>query len=111
MTSKNTGRPVATSKPATMTREAEAAVRFLSELRAVGLGAGASPAIDDGMLVPTLTAAGLVGVKQQTLAIWRCEPNRNRALPYVLVGRRVFYRYGDIRRFIDRNLHVPKVAA
>lgn len=111
MTSKKHVAVAPPARAATMTREAEAALRFLGELRANGIEAGSNPTIDDAMLVPTLAAAGLVGVKQQTLAIWRCEPNKNRALPYVLVGRRVHYRYGDIRRFIERNVHVPKVAA
>lgn len=90
--------------------EQHAAIKFMGALRAAGLdGGGGTASIDANLLVPTLAAAGLIGIKQQTLALWRCE--RLHALPYVKVGSRVLYRFGDLRKFIDsRTLQSPKAA-
>lgn len=38
-----------------------------------------------------------------TLAVWRCT--RRKALPFVKIGRKVFYRAQDIEKFIEDNLH------
>lgn len=83
-----------------VSREQQAAVRFLATIEAAGLKN------DQDMLVPSLAAAGLIGIKQQTLALWRCERKHN--LPYIKSGRRIHYRLGDLRRFVERQeLNLP----
>ena len=77
--------------------EQRAAMRLMGELNKQGLGN--DPAARASLLVPTLAAAGLIGIKQQTLALWRCE--RQQALPYVKMGRRVYYRFADLQEFIE----------
>jgi hypothetical protein len=73
-------------------------MKLIGALSEEGLGNDAA-ARASVMLVPTLAAAGLIGVKQQTLALWRCE--RQQALPYVKMGRRVYYRFADLQEFIE----------
>lgn len=54
-----------------------------------------------GLLTPEQAAAHL-GIKPQTLAVWR-NTNR-RKLPYVKVGSSVRYRRQDLEQFIESNL-------
>ena len=49
------------------------------------------------LLTPDETAA-ILGVKAQTLSVWRC--NKRYTLPYVKVGGRVFYDRADVVAFI-----------
>ncbi|MEN8129849.1 MAG: helix-turn-helix domain-containing protein [Pseudomonadota bacterium] len=53
-------------------------------------------------LSPTETAE-ILGVTEGTLAVWRCTSRY--PLPWVKVGRKVFYRQRDISKFISENLH------
>jgi hypothetical protein len=78
--------------------EQRAAMKLMGALSEEGLGSDAA-ARASMMLVPTLAAAGLIGVKQQTLALWRC--GRQQSLPYVKMGRRVYYRFADLQEFIE----------
>jgi len=80
--------------------EQRAAVRFMGDLPE-------QCAARDLLLVPTLAAAGLIGIKQQTLALWRCE--RQQDLPYVKMGRRVYYRFGVLQQFIESRTLRPVV--
>ncbi len=41
----------------------------------------------------------ILGVSEQTLAIWRC--NKRYSLKYIKVGRYVRYRYGDVMDFVQ----------
>jgi hypothetical protein len=50
-------------------------------------------------IVPPERAAELLGTNPGTLNVWRCT--RRYALPYVKIGRRVFYKTDDIARFIE----------
>lgn len=46
-------------------------------------------------------AATLLGIKPQTLDVWRCT--KRVSIPFVKVGRAVRYRREDVLRFIERN--------
>lgn len=52
-------------------------------------------------LTPPECAAAELGVSPQTLAIWRSTGRYD--LPYVKIGRKVFYKAEDIQAFIDRR--------
>ena len=54
------------------------------------------------LLTPTETARRL-HVVYGTLAVWRCT--HRKALPFVRIGRKIFYREQDIEKFIADNLH------
>lgn len=43
-------------------------------------------------------AANVLGVSEDTLAVWRCT--KRYPLPYVKIGRKVFYRGSDLDVFI-----------
>ena len=54
-------------------------------------------------------AGNILGISEQTLAIWRCNKRYN--LKYVKVGRYVRYRYADLLVFIeDRTVTSGEVA-
>jgi len=53
-------------------------------------------------LITPIEAAAILGVKPETLAIWRS--NKRYDLPYVKSGRLVKYRLEDIQSFIDSRL-------
>jgi excisionase family DNA binding protein len=53
-------------------------------------------------LLTPAEAAVYLGVKPETLAVWRCT--KRYALAYVKVGRRVMYRQKDLDNFIETNL-------
>lgn len=53
------------------------------------------------LLTPAQTAE-LLGVKEQTLTVWRCT--KRYPLAYVKVGRSVMYREADVRQFIESRL-------
>lgn len=44
-------------------------------------------------------AAKILGVSVDTLAVWRCT--KRYPLPYIKMGRKVFYRVADLEKFID----------
>lgn len=52
-------------------------------------------------LVSSADAAAMLRIKKQTLAVWRCA--KRQPLPYVKMGRRVFYKRRDLERFVERN--------
>ena len=64
----------------------------------------------DTTLVDTPAAAFVLDVAPKTLEIWRCTGRYG--LRFVKVGRKVRYRMGDLRAFIDRRSveHTGKVA-
>lgn len=43
--------------------------------------------------------ADLLGIKVETLQIWRCNHRYN--LPYVKIGGRVRYKVSDVEKFIE----------
>jgi len=104
---KRQSRPAPTDVRGELSTEQRAAISFIGALRRAGLD-WSQPGVEDSLQVPTLTAAGLIGVKQQTLALWRCE--RMNALPHVQIGRRIFYRLGDLRRFVTSRTQQPRQA-
>ena len=44
-------------------------------------------------------AAQVLGVSVDTLAVWRCT--KRYPLPYIKMGRKVFYRVSDLENFIE----------
>ncbi|MBK9145149.1 MAG: helix-turn-helix domain-containing protein [Candidatus Melainabacteria bacterium] len=48
-------------------------------------------------------AAEVLGVSEQTLAVWKCTGRYD--LPYVKIGKLVKYRKADLDRFIDGRKH------
>jgi hypothetical protein len=57
--------------------------------------------MDQLELVSPADAAAALHIKKQTLAVWRCA--KRHPLPYVKVGRRVFYKRKDLECFVERN--------
>ena len=53
-------------------------------------------------LIDTQTTAEILGVKPETLVVWRCTKRYD--LPYVKIGRKVFYQEGDVKNFIESRL-------
>jgi predicted site-specific integrase-resolvase len=51
------------------------------------------------MLLSPKDTASLLGVKIQTLAVWRCT--RRYKLRYIKVGAKVRYRTEDVQKFIQ----------
>jgi len=52
-------------------------------------------------LLDDIQAAKLLDVTQGTLCVWRSTGRYN--LPYVKVGRKVRYRAGDLREFLENR--------
>lgn len=48
-------------------------------------------------------AAAFLGVQPSTLAVWRCTGRY--PLPYVKVGRKVFYQQEHLERFVASRTH------
>jgi hypothetical protein len=46
-------------------------------------------------------AARFLGIRAQTLAVWRC--NGTRALRYIQIGRLIRYRFEDLVDFVQLN--------
>jgi hypothetical protein len=55
----------------------------------------------DRRLVDEAEAADFIGIKKQTLAVWRCTGRYD--LPFVKVGRRVKYRISDLERWLSQR--------
>jgi len=51
-------------------------------------------------------AANILGVAPETLAIWRCT--KRYPLPYIKIGRKVFYKGADIQAFIESRTINPE---
>lgn len=49
----------------------------------------------------TKDAAEFLGVKDQTLAKWRCT--KEVCIPFIRVGRTIRYRISDLERFLESN--------
>lgn len=64
--------------------------------------------MDSQQLLTPREVSELLGVSEQTLAIWRS--NRRYSLKYVKVGRYVRYRYADIVDFIHERTVSTKEA-
>ena len=58
----------------------------------------------DPLLTETQTAE-LLGLKPQSLSVWRCT--KRYALPWVKVGRLVRYRHSDVLRFLENRTIRP----
>jgi len=60
------------------------------------------PATEDALLNPNETSA-LLGVTNGTLAVWRSTGRYQ--LPYLKIGRKVYYRRGDINAWLQGRCH------
>jgi hypothetical protein len=59
------------------------------------------------LIAPSDTAK-MLGVNLGTLSVWRCT--KRYPLPYVKIGKKVFYRLEDIEKFIESRLrNVPEL--
>jgi predicted DNA-binding transcriptional regulator AlpA len=58
-------------------------------------------------LVPSKDAPAYLGLAEQTLARWRSEGH---GPPYVKLGKKVYYRVGDLRSWIDGQGVTPAPA-
>ncbi|MBN8828182.1 MAG: helix-turn-helix domain-containing protein [Sphingobacteriia bacterium] len=54
-------------------------------------------------LIDSEELAKILGIKKNTLSIWKCTKRYN--LPVVKVGRLVRYRLADVEKFIQDNTH------
>ncbi|NQU42011.1 helix-turn-helix domain-containing protein [bacterium] len=54
-------------------------------------------------------ASEILGIKESTLAVWRCT--KRYGIPYVKSGRLVRYRLADIERFIESRVEGGPVDA
>lgn len=57
------------------------------------------------LLTPAAAAELLGGVTVGTLSVWRCTKKRD--LPWVKIGRRVFYEESKVVAYIERSQVVP----
>lgn len=57
--------------------------------------------IDLPKLLDETQTAELLGVKRQTLAVWRCTHRHD--LPYIRVGKAIRYRLNDLERWLDER--------
>ncbi|MDD5033158.1 MAG: helix-turn-helix domain-containing protein [Methylococcaceae bacterium] len=57
----------------------------------------------ESAMVSDMEAARILGQARRTLAVWRCTGRYN--LPYVRIGRKIFYRVSDLEAFIKRRVH------
>lgn len=55
------------------------------------------------MLLSRKDAAEYLGLKESTLAIWKCTKRYD--LPYVKIGRNIRYRLSDLQSFIEVNIN------
>lgn len=55
---------------------------------------------EDTLLTPE-AAANFLGIRENTLAVWRCTQRVD--LPYVKVGRLVRYRRSALEAFLERQ--------
>lgn len=53
-------------------------------------------------LLNTAETAAYLRIKEGTLDVWRCTKRYD--LPYVKIGRKVYYRLGDIQRFVESRV-------
>jgi excisionase family DNA binding protein len=65
-------------------------------------GSQLAPAHAEKALYGRKEAARYLGLAAQTLASWACSGRYQ--LPYVKLGRRVYYRRHDLDAFIEANL-------
>lgn len=72
------------------------------------------PAIDldllpDSQLLDCAQTSAILRTAEGTLAVWRSVGRYS--LPFIKIGHKVFYRAGDLRKFIERRtrLHTGEV--
>lgn len=59
------------------------------------------PNIDNASLLTRKEAAAFLGIRSNTLALWKSTKRYD--LPVVMVGRLPKYRYGDLLEFVERR--------
>jgi len=68
----------------------------LNRIQAVNLDT-----LPDSHLLAPPEAGAAIGVEASTLSVWRSTGRYN--LPFVKSGRKVFYRVGDLKAFLERR--------
>ena len=63
-----------------------------------------SSVFSPGNLLSPTEAAELLGVKVQTLAVWRCSGRHS--LPFIKVGNFVKYRRSDLERWLEKRTFI-----
>lgn len=58
------------------------------------------PSLEQDRLVDEHEAASVLGLKRQTMAVWR---SRGRGPMFVRIGRLVKYRMSELSRYVDSN--------
>lgn len=61
-------------------------------------------AIQNNSLLSPKQVSEMIGIAEQTLAIWRCT--KRYPLPYIKCGRYVRYKYNDVQKFLDERMVV-----
>jgi predicted DNA-binding transcriptional regulator AlpA len=65
-------------------------------------------------LLPPVVAAQYLGMKEQTLAVWRMARRKRKSppppLPFIRLGRQVRYRLSDLQAFLAAETVHPKEA-
>ncbi len=64
--------------------------------------------VDDATIIRAEEVPGFIGIARQTLARWRHEGN---GPLFVKLGRRVFYRSGDLKAWIEKRTRQNTVSA
>jgi excisionase family DNA binding protein len=78
-------------------RNGAAGNRF-QHMKGITMATAAPPTSD---LLTAEEAAAYLGVRPQTLAVWRL--NRRYPLPFIKVGSKVRYRRSDLERFLEER--------
>ena len=63
---------------------------------------------DPDTLIRASEVPGYIGIAKQTMSRWRCEGRPPR---YVRLGRRVFYRAGDLRSWVRSQIRDNTIAS
>ena len=61
---------------------------------------------EDDTLIPAAQVPEFIGLRGQTLARRRCEGSPPQ---FVRLGRRIFYRAGDLRRWLHENIRTNTI--
>jgi hypothetical protein len=80
----------------TTTPASPQATTALGHVQAVNLDA-----LPDSHLLTPAEAGAAIGIAPTSLSVWRSTGRYN--LPFVKSGRKVFYRAGDLRAFIENR--------
>ena len=58
--------------------------------------------MDDDKLLSNEEAAAYLGIKTNTLTIWRTT--KRFEIPYIQIGRKIRYKKSDLDKFLNKNI-------